>query len=271
MPLVDFPRVPTETLLVNRPSNSTGVTPSEIVSTGTWMTSGDGNPPAFTAASTPVSCDHTTVGAIRRTVRPTEAQLVTRFVANEDAIVFSGHSKEMWSYMLVDVLNRQGGLLSNTAVAQTTNLPTAALTRYTDGVGVVGYMEVTSQFGSTASVVTVTYTNQAGTSGRTGVIYVPGTQRVGSCPQIHLASGDSGIRSVESIQFTPATGTDSTCGIMLVKPLAVFSVNHAEELTAKDIVGWNTGVHPDACLMLLTIDGAITGRCNAQIDLADPQ
>jgi len=69
--------------------------------------------------------------------------------------------------LLVDLLNVSGGLNATLTTAQTTNLPTAALTRHTSGEGVMAGIVIYTQIGSTATTVTISYTNSAGTSGRT--------------------------------------------------------------------------------------------------------
>ena len=74
--------------------------------------------------------------------------------------------------LLCDRLSHQGGLSGTTTGAQTTNLPTAALTRYTSGVDVFLGVEIYSAVGTTGTTITASYTNQAGTSGQTSTATV---------------------------------------------------------------------------------------------------
>jgi hypothetical protein len=68
--------------------------------------------------------------------------------------------------MLVDLLVAAGNILATTAAAQTVN--TTALTRYTDGAGVMITFEVTTLLSATAHNITVnSYTDQAGNAGHT--------------------------------------------------------------------------------------------------------
>lgn len=126
--------------------------------------------------------------------------------------------------LLIDRLSHQGGLSGTVTTAQTTNLPTAALTRYTSGVGVMIGLEIYTQIGTTATTVTVSYTNQAGTSGRTSLARVFGGtnfREVNRIMPIPLADGDTGARSVESVTVLATTGTAGNFGVTLYKPLVV--------------------------------------------------
>jgi len=106
------------------------------------------------------------------------------------------------------------------------------LPRYADGDGVRIVLIVTAPMALTASV-TITYTNSDGVSGRTSTANViPGTA-IGVCatagggtaggaaqasPFWPMASGDKGVRSIQSITF--ASGAGGFMCAALVKPLA---------------------------------------------------
>jgi len=129
---------------------------------------------------------------------------------------------ERGSLWLCDRLSHQGGLAGNVATAQTTNLPTAALTRYSPGDGVHGLIEVYTQIGTTATTFTCSYTNPAGTAGRTSLASAIGAinaREVGRAFDITLQQGDAGIKSVESVTFAATTGTAGNLGVTLYKPL----------------------------------------------------
>jgi len=70
------------------------------------------------------------------------------------------------SAVAIDLLNVSGGLNGTVTTEQTTNLPTAALTRHTSGEGVMIGLVIYVSIGATATTVTVKYTNQAGTANR---------------------------------------------------------------------------------------------------------
>jgi hypothetical protein len=125
--------------------------------------------------------------------------------------------------LLVDLLVAAGGISTNTTSAQTVN--TTALTRYTDGVGVMMILEVTTALGATASNVTISYTNSAGTSGRsTGALAMTTSaitfrlQPTAGGALIPLQSGDIGVKSVQTITFSAAMGA-GVVALLLYKPL----------------------------------------------------
>lgn len=114
------------------------------------------------------------------------------------------------------------------AVAETqSTTPTQALTRYTDGAGVMMMMVSQSATAGGGNFV-VNYTNQAGVSHTTPTTYCVAAQPSGAIvnatgaaasthPFIPLASGDTGVRSVESVVMGGANG-GLGC-IVLVRPL----------------------------------------------------
>jgi hypothetical protein len=124
--------------------------------------------------------------------------------------------------MLCDRLSHQGGLSGTSTVAQTTNLPTAALTRYTTGEGVWIALEIYTAVGATATTVSCSYTNQDGTAGRTSELTVfggTGFNGVGRFIILPFQSGDTGARSVQSVTLTASTATAGNFGVTLFKPL----------------------------------------------------
>lgn len=126
--------------------------------------------------------------------------------------------------MLVDLLVAAGNILSTVTTAQT--ISSAALTRYTSGVGVYATLEITTANGSTASNVTLSYSNTVPTSGQsTGAqaLLASGiAQRLNPVafgPQIQLASGDIGVTAVASATLS-ASMTAGVMALNLYKPLA---------------------------------------------------
>jgi hypothetical protein len=124
--------------------------------------------------------------------------------------------------ILADRVSHQGGLSGIVTTAQTTNLPTTALTRSTSGVGVMAAVEIYTQIGTTQTTATVSYTNQAGTSGRTSQPFLiggTGYREAGKVLTIMPQDGDTGFRSVESLTLLATTGTQGSFGITLFKPI----------------------------------------------------
>lgn len=132
---------------------------------------------------------------------------------------------EQNTLLIVDRLSHQGSLSGTTTGAQTTNLPTAALTRYTSGEGVHAALTIWNALGTNTTTVTASYTNQAGTSGQTtpAIAFTSGTGN-GAPGMLHplpLQEGDTGVRSVESVTLSGSTGSAGNFGVVLYKPLAL--------------------------------------------------
>jgi hypothetical protein len=166
------------------------------------------------------------------------------------------------SMMVVDLLNVSGGLNATLTTAQTTNLPTAALTRYTSGEGVMAGIVIYTIIGTTQTTVTISYTNSAGVSGRTSTATTLGGgfyRETGVLLPIPLQAGDTGIRSIESVTLTATTGTAGNFGVCLYKPLAMISLESAtgamplDSVSTGGIIGSLCEIHPDACLTVSAV------------------
>lgn len=119
---------------------------------------------------------------------------------------------------MVDRLVHTSGLSGTSIVTQ--QVQTVPLTRSTDGKGVECWLECYTQLGATSRTATVTYTNQDGTQGRTGTGTIPATMRVGEVAPVQLQSGDTGVRSVQTLILNASTGTAGDFGVTLLKRLA---------------------------------------------------
>ena len=178
----------------------------------------------------------------------------------------------------VDLLNVSGGLSGIVTTAQTTNLPTAALTRHTNGEGVMAGLCIWGSIGTTVTTVTVSYTNQAGTPGQISPATQIGGSNVanaaGRIIQIPMAAGDTGVRSVESVTLAGTTGAAGNFGVCLYKPLAMFAMNDFQGAQVFDAVstggfiGALAEVHPDACLSIFGI-GNVSQQVAGQLILAE--
>ena len=167
--------------------------------------------------------------------------------------------------IVADILNQSGGLNSTLTTTQTTNLPTAALTRYTSGEGVMIGVILFAQNGSAAVTVTASYTNQAGTSGRTTLATQfggTGWREASTVIPLPLATGDTGARSVESVTFASATASNANVGIVMFKPLAMIALNDfqgahvVDAVSSGGFVGSLAQAEPGACISLLGVMNA---------------
>jgi hypothetical protein len=164
--------------------------------------------------------------------------------------------------MITDRLVHSGGLAANITTEQTTNLPTAALPRYTDGVGVMLALDVYTATGGTATTVTARYTNQDGTTGRvTQVVVWPASAPVGRRYILPLQDGDTGVRSVEGVTFAGSTTVAGNVGVTLFKPLgwAHSNMMHGGAQWGEAMAALYGGlfqVHNDACIEFLSFGGS---------------
>lgn len=179
-------------------------------------------------AATNAACDRNTANGIFEGQEGISCAGTTFRIAGMDLWAYDRQAPvdvhNQWGALLmVDRLVETTGLAGNSTALQTTNLPTAALTRYTTGAGVQIALEVHALIGSSATTASVSYTNQAGTSGRTSATVGIGGgsygRRVGNIIKVPLQQGDTGVRSVQSVQLAATTGTLGNIGVTLYKPL----------------------------------------------------
>lgn len=172
--------------------------------------------------------------------------------------------------MLVDLQGYYPGISNNTTSAQTlVGTPTL---RYTNGEGCRMYWVQTAAAGATAQNIALSYTDQAGNvgsalgatvamtaSGIAGHISHAGTAANNYGPFLPLASGDTGVRSVQTVTFSAAnTGTGALC---IARPLAQITLSVAGLMTEKDLLNQIPSlpvIKDGACLVWLYGAGAAT-------------
>lgn len=157
-----------------------------------------------------------------------------------------------------DRLFHIGGLSGTSTADQTVQGSPAspAITRNTGGAGNFVFYEIYSPVGTSSTTLTMTYTNQDGTGGRTSTVNIgtasfSGVHRAMTIP---LASGDTGVRAVEKIKLTATTNLAGNFGITIAKPIAYMSCG------APGVAGWRdftTGlpampkIDDDSCISFL--------------------
>lgn len=172
--------------------------------------------------------------------------------------------------MLVDLQGYYPGISNNTTSAQTlVGTPTL---RYTNGEGVRAFMVQTAVAGATAQNIALSYTDKAGNAANAlpvtvactagaiaGHISHSGTAANNYGPFLPLASGDTGIRSVQTVTMSAAnTGTFALC---LARPLATITLSVAGLMTEKDLLNQIPSlpeIKDGACLVWLYGAGAAT-------------
>lgn len=233
----------------------------------------DGQPAGATAIpSTAAVCTNATTGALRQA---TPASGARKYILN--AFLAAGVNAACTA-VFYDRLSHQGGLSGTATGAQTTNLPTAALTRRTTGVGVEPWIEVYSSVGNTTATISASYTNDAGTTGQTtGALlnFVTGSgiaavaERLVPLP-LQLGSTDKGCRAVASVTLSASTGTAGNFGVTLAFPLFLFSIplnGVGPNVNMVRAIGapLSLGVDSDSCLSIGWFVSAVAATTNFEL------
>lgn len=126
--------------------------------------------------------------------------------------------------LLVDRLWHNSGFTITSTAAQTVNsvtFPARDENGTTNGDGVLVGVEVSTTTGAGTPGMSMSYTNQAGTAGRTanGIISGVASSVQGSFYLLGLAAGDTGIRSIQNFTLS-ATWTSGTIHLVAFRILA---------------------------------------------------
>jgi len=169
--------------------------------------------------------------------------------------------------LLYDRLLHQSDLSGEATGAQTvqgTHPGSPALTRNTGGVGNFAFVEIYTQIGATARVVTMNYNNTVPTSGRVSpsvTIGGTGFREATRVIMLPLVAGDTGIRSVQSITLSGSTVGVGALGVTVGRPLAYMGVGGPGAAGWRDFTTGMPGIpqiETDACLALLWFPQTVT-------------
>lgn len=164
--------------------------------------------------------------------------------------------------ILYDRLFHIGGLSGTVTTAQTVQGAPAspALTRNTGGVGNMVFAEIYTALGTTSNrTITMDYTDDAGNASSTSVatgIGAAGSREVTRAIMLPLASGDRGVRAVNTVTINATTGTAGNFGITIAKPIAYLGVGFPGSPAWRDFVSGLPGIpaiETGACLSLLWV------------------
>lgn len=174
--------------------------------------------------------------------------------------------------MLVDMQGYFPGINMNSSSLQSL-IGTPSL-RYTNGAGCRAFLRVLSTTGATAHNLSMTYTNQAGTGSRTlpltvactASAIVPHITHSGLAannygPFLPLQSGDTGIKSIESVQLSAASASASTAALCIVKPIATLPLTTLGVAAERDLMNQLPSlpqIKDGACLTWLYFPGSAT-------------
>ena len=142
---------------------------------------------------------------------------------------FSGvSSAQAGMLLLCDRLWHNSGFTITSTGAQTINSaawPARDMNGSTNSVGVLLGVEISSATGAGTPTITVSYTNDANTSGRTGTnsVATVASSAAGTFYPIGLAAGDTGVRSVQTLTLS-ATWTSGTMHLVAYRVLATLEL-----------------------------------------------
>lgn len=133
--------------------------------------------------------------------------------------------------LLCDRLWHNGGYTITLTTAQNSTTPTwpaRDANGATSGEGVLLACEISAATGAGTPTITCSYTNQAGTAGRsaTNVIATVASSAIGATYFIGLQAGDSGVRSLQSVTLS-ATWTSGTMNMVAYRVLAALELTAA--------------------------------------------
>ena len=246
-----------------------------IVSLGTGTGANNGG--TYNLSNTPGTISNVTVTGTAGTSGIPHGGNVSTAVKNLlNANVYSGAASTAPNiFMLYDLIATYTITSTTTTGAQSLTGQTA-WPRYASGVGVRAILTPTIVMGVGTPTVQLSYTNPASVSGQltptapslpiinttspVGSIMYAGTGVGKFGPFIPLAAGDTGIKSVESINFS-ATMTSGVCVLSIVKPICTIPLTTAGVAGERDLVNQipSMPVIPDgACLNWMMYAGVAT-------------
>ena len=231
-----------------------------------------GNPPANFYASAPLEAAF--VESIRGIHVPqmigSNKQFLKSVTCMSAAASATSTSNQNQRHLLADYLLYYPFLDTDAVGELQETIPTQALPRYSSGQVICVAQSASSTVGS----FTMSYTNQAGVSGRTsqltytkvvaggGTLVSSATNAIaGSLPFVGLQAGDSGVRSIESVTFTAAGG--GLMALVIVKPLFSFTTTQeCRRTTATVFDSFGAATYTETVLMRQPVEiknGAVLG------------
>jgi hypothetical protein len=169
-------------------------------------------------------------------------------------------STQRGTIVLYDRLAHTSGLDGTLTTVQNVNTP--ALTR-PDALGadVEAWVEIYTLIGITARTLTVNYTNQDNAAKTATVANIGNTnfREAGRMLAVPFAAGDTGVRSVQSVQLSGTTGTAGNFGITLLRRLAFLDMPNTNTGYGKDFADLGLPQLPsDCCLALMALFDSTT-------------
>lgn len=182
-------------------------------------------------------------------------------------LVLQASSLSIGTLVIADRLVEVGGLNLNLLGPQAVNsVPIPARAGTGEGCGI--WIDVVVRAGTTSTTAVVTYTNQDGVPGRVSEqsLALSAQQWPHAMCPVPLQPGDTGVRSVESVELSAATGAGTFAVVILKRITEILTINSVVEKQDTDFM--KTGLakfDSDAALQFLanattTSTAAINGR-----------
>jgi hypothetical protein len=158
----------------------------------------------------------------------------------------SATATQAGTLLLLDRIWHNGGYTITSTGAQNSTTPTWPSrcptsgtddTPATTGLGVLLALEISAATGAGTPTITISYTNQAGTAGRsaTNIAATVASSAIGATYFIGLQAGDTGVRSVQSLTLS-ATWTSGTMNLVAYRVLAALELPGANIPNAIDAI-----------------------------------
>ncbi len=226
-----------------------------------------GTPAQGSIPSTAAVCDKTLTGALLNQVNASgndaRGNPKKNYLGPIDLIP---SANTPGTIIVVDRLAHMGGLSGTSTSSQTVGVDVsgagsnmASRINQTDYTDVRWFIEIYTDVGTTAVTATITYTNAAGTTGRTTTMSFAGASpanRAGRMFEIiPTNNGSEKIESIQSLQNSATTGTAGSFGITALKWLGAVPQNLVGGLADVDMLRILREAGPDACLVPIAITG----------------
>lgn len=178
---------------------------------------------------------------------------------------------ELWDKLYsVNITTAQMGSLQTLTLSSQPSY----LARTPDGAGYGTrcFVEITTQMSATATTINVTYTNPAGTTGKTGIATASLSGFiVGRWVEILPAAGDGGFAKIESVIIGGATNAAGVLNVIIARPLWT---NGARIANANGVDGIDrTGmpiVYETSALVVTTVsDSTASGTPDLNLEIAN--
>lgn len=161
--------------------------------------------------------------------------------------------------ILCDRLWHNGGITITSTTAQSIvspAFPARDVSGSTNGDGVLLGVEVSVATGAGTPTITVSYTNSAGTAGRTAtnIVATAASSSAGTIYVLSLQSGDTGVRSVESITLS-ATWTSGTINLVAFRPIAMLPGVALGPQSIDGVTACLPRIYDNSCLFMMVQSG----------------